>query len=95
MDDQQKTELRKLARIDEPLQENIAANPSGFLRDLREITAAWKGDKRGVEAMVKKFSREDPKKSKIVGEFILDILDAIEGDEPEEIPSVRRGVQGM
>lgn len=95
MDDQQKTELRKLAQIDEPLTENIGANPSGFLRDLREITAAWKDDKRGVEAMVKRFGREDPKKSKIVGEFILDILDAIEGDEPVPTSSVRRGPQGM
>ncbi len=79
----------------ELLEENVGANPSGFLRDLREIVAAWKSDKRGVETIIKKFGREDPKKGRIVGEFILDVLDAIEGDEPEPIPSVRRGMQGM
>ena len=97
MDDQEKSELRKLARIDEPLQENVAANPSGFLRDMREIAAEWKVSKREVEAVVKGLAKEDPRKAAAAAEFLNDVDDAIQGggSEAESLPSVRRGTQGM
>ncbi len=77
MDDQQKTELRKLARIEEPLTETVASNPSGFIRDMREIAAEWKVSKREVEAAVKQLAKEDPRKAQAAAEFLNDLDDKI------------------